>query len=1135
MSQSPENRIRKILHRFRTYIAAEHFRTGLIGSLLLGTVLLGIAITAESLWYLDGASRTRLLWITGGTVALVLFGSGLWVGFIGAGGSARYSDFSLAKRLGQHFPALADHVANALALIREKKQYHYSKDLIDVNLKSVAKQLEGINPRDAVASETRQFLARGLGIAIGLWLVLWLPFFGSVTDGASRLFHPNTTYEIPQPFTFEVSPGNVQVLNSDPVPVTVSVDGELPDDVLLTRTEPNQSQTIVLTQDSTGHYRHKFRDVRRSFEYTVHAQSPHWWDRWDEIRTETFRVQVMSRPQIQSLAMRLVPPEYSDLEPRQQEITSTEIVALKGTKVELTGKTNKPVKSAEVGFESRNASQSMDINETDIRSSFRIMRPDAFSIRLKDFQDIANTNPANYKITPLSDEYPRVEILQPQGDVDLGESLQIPFLLRLQDDYGFSKLAVQYQIVKPAASDRDTTWKTESLPLSESGQKVREYTHRWDLNPYNLSPRDMVRYRIAVWDNDRVSGPKVSHSQVQTARFPSLSDMFARTQQQQSGAMEQAEEIRRRVEKIKKQVDELTLEMQKKEEITWQQEQQAENIVKSHEELKKQLDEVSKQLDNMLEEAKKHQLFSEELAKKYQELQQVFQDVMTPELEEALKQLQQAMDQANPEEVRKAMENLQQNEQDLTQSIDRALKLFKRVQIEQQMDEVVKRISELAEQQQNIADKADSASADARSELSQEEQLAADEYEIAEKRMEQLAKSMEEFPVMPSEQMKEAVSQAKMDSILRQMRQSQQSFQQGQMQSGQQRAQQSSQRLKNLANQLQQTQQALRQQTMNEVLDEFRAVLRNVLSLSQQQEALRNRTAPLQGKSPQLGELADEQQSLQMNLQRTVGQLIQLSQKTFGVTRDIGKALGNTASNMQRSVQSLAERQASQAANRQGAAMASLNETAQQLVNAMNNLQSQGSSTGFENYLKQMQQMASQQQSLNQQSQQQLGQQGNPSPAQQAAMQRLAARQMGIRQSLQQMQQEMSRSGESQGMGDMRGMTEEMKEVEEDLRNKRFTRETIERQQKILSRMLDATRSMRTRDFSKKRESQTGEEVVRSGPAGLPENYGERRNLIQESLDQALREGYSQSYESVIRNYFNSLSETQTEEAGSGE
>jgi hypothetical protein len=116
----------------------------------------------------------------------------------------------------------------------------------------------------------------------------------------------------------------------------------------------------------------------------------------------------------------------------------------------------------------------------------------------------------------------------------------------------------------------------------------------------------------------------------------------------------------------------------------------------------------------------------------------------------------------------------------------------------------------------------------------------------------------------------------------------------------------------------------------------------------------------------------------------------------------------------------------------------------------------------------------------------------------------------------------------NQPLGDLDKIGEDMEEVAKDFRSGEFRRKTLERQQQILSRMLDAQKSLRTRDFEKERESQVAEDIERSGPEGLPADLGERRNMLQEDLDRALQEGYDQAYEEVLRNYFNQLSRSQT-------
>ena len=48
-----------------------------------------------------------------------------------------------------------------------------------------------------------------------------------------------------------------------------------------------------------------------------------------------------------------------------------------------------------------------------------------------------------------------------------------------------------------------------------------------------------------------------------------------------------------------------------------------------------------------------------------------------------------------------------------------------------------------------------------------------------------------------------------------------------------------------------------------------------------------------------------------------------------------------------------------------------------------------------------------------------------------------------------------------------------------------------------------------------------GEEV--GGPAGLPTDLGQRRNLTIEALNTAMKAGYPRDYQEMIRRYFNSL------------
>jgi len=76
--------------------------------------------------------------------------------------------------------------------------------------------------------------------------------------------------------------------------------------------------------------------------------------------------------------------------------------------------------------------------------------------------------------------------------------------------------------------------------------------------------------------------------------------------------------------------------------------------------------------------------------------------------------------------------------------------------------------------------------------------------------------------------------------------------------------------------------------------------------------------------------------------------------------------------------------------------------------------------------------------------------------------------------------------------------------------------------------MLDSQKSLAQRGFEQDRRSQTAKEIKLEGPMGLPEDLGQRQSLILQAMDTALKSGYTNDYQKMIRRYFNSLIELET-------
>jgi hypothetical protein len=201
--------------------------------------------------------------------------------------------------------------------------------------------------------------------------------------------------------------------------------------------------------------------------------------------------------------------------------------------------------------------------------------------------------------------------------------------------------------------------------------------------------------------------------------------------------------------------------------------------------------------------------------------------------------------------------------------------------------------------------------------------------------------------------------------------------------------------------------------------------------------------------------------------------------------------------------------------------MASLNEAARAVESAVNGMmKGGGQGIGMAGFMQRLQQMAQRQQGINQGTEQL----GGMSQEQAAAMARLAGEQGMVRKSLEQLTREAAASGDlGRILGDLRKIAEEMREVQTDLAQGTVNPETRQRQERILSRLLDSQRSVRERDFEKTRRSESGKHVAGSSPPAIDLTTQEGKNRLRKDLLKALEEGYARDYQELIRKYFEAL------------
>ena len=763
---------------------------------------------------------------------------------------------------------------------------------------------------------------------------------------------------------------------------------------------------------------------------------------------------------------------------------------------------------------------------------FKLMDEGQFTVNLVDKRGITNRDPIPYKLQIIPDHYPTLSILKPSPITELGNDQSVPIHLEVSDDYGFTDLQLAYEVQRPAYLQADpyvAMFNINDLSIDSLDQTIKMF---WDLNDMMLMPEDEVHFHFELTDNDIISGPKRTVSSTFIVRVPSLADLYENVENSENDFIDDVLSDIQEIEDLKEQFEKMELEVLKSKELDWDQEQSLKNSIEKSKEEIENLEKVADALQNITDQAEKHKLFSPNLLDKFKELSELISEIIPKDLLENMDDLQNALENMDMNSLQEALSDLSENMGQIENDLDRYLEIFKKFQAEQKLDEIQNRMQQLIEQQQaldqEISQTQDNDDVSTLERLAQEEERNLDEFENIISLMEEAAEAIEPFSETSSNELSELSDSELSQELENSLGETIESLSQQNMTDANNASQESLDNMEMMMQQMMNIQQGFSQETVSEMIEKFQGLMQDMLYLSSEEEKLRDDVKQSSRNSPRLRELASRQQLLQDQLQSITKQMMELSNETFAITPEIGRGIGKANAGMEEAKTKLTDRNLNQAGKNQDVAMEGLNEATLGLFNSMQSMQESGAASGYEQFLKSMQQMAGQQQGVNQQGMQ-LGLGQMAAAAQQQMMQQMLSKQKGIRKSLEQLMNEMRHSGQK-GMGDLSGIAGDMDEVIKDLQKKRFNRKTKERQQRILSRMLDSQTSMTQRGKKDDRKSSTAvSDLVLEGPGGLPSDMGQRENLALQALNNAMNAGYSREHQTMIKRYFNSLSKISQE------
>lgn len=781
-----------------------------------------------------------------------------------------------------------------------------------------------------------------------------------------------------------------------------------------------------------------------------------------------------ARVGLYDLTVEVVPPAYCGLPASRVDRDFAALRVVRGSQVIVNARLS-PGASATLQVGSPEVPL-LDLRPTGGRVShrFRVFRDTRWLLRARLGDQQASAGP--YRITVIPDRSPRVRITRPGRDMQLGPTRQLPLAMEAVDDFGLSAVILQYR--------RGTERAWRALNLDHGGQKTFSQSFQWDLSPMGLRPGEVVQYRALARDNDTVSGPKQALSRVFTVRVPPAPRPAPPTprdvKQAQEREADAVEQFKAEAELLDQQLQELVEQARAAEASGGGVELPRAVLQETQQRLAQRAQELRQAMAAAEKALTDNPLITDDLLQKVQQLHKLMAQLMNQDLQRVMQKLQDALRQRTPREMRMSLEQARQAQRELMDKLDRTLALLQRAKLEASLEALRRFVQQLADRQQALKQRTeqlgDGLSPEA--DIFQQRQLAEQTAPVAEQ-IRQVAQEVATVNPQAAADLRTLAGALEQRDPAGQMRRAAGAMQRGKSVQAAASQGQALAALRAAAAGLSTAAADLTAAERGALTSAARQLARNALALSRSQEGVLNQTRELLrrvmpdpiGQKNRLESVRRGQEAVRRGTEGLASHIQALARQTAAADPALAQRAAELAAEMAQATHEVQGAEISRAFQRQTEALRGLNALAQDLMDLSEQLNRTSAQTALQEYLRRLEALAQRQQALNQQTgADEAGFQGEPSAGDRSVrmprpgadeLAQMALEQALIRQALEKL---LSESGASKLAEQLGGVPQQMEKIEDDLKARQLAAQTLNRQRDVLHKMLDAQRSLYSKD-----------------------------------------------------------------------
>ncbi len=812
------------------------------------------------------------------------------------------NEIDSSKIIGDYFPEVQDKLLNILQLKKESKE----TALLIASIEQKSKELQTIQFTKAVSFKKNYVYLKYLILPVFIWLLSFLTETNiEFSKSFTRVVNHQTIFKQPTPFSFHIEKNKLRVIEGDSHTIRVTTKGDLvPEEVKISYNK----QAYFMEEKTKGVFIFTFTNVVNSIDFQLES---------GDVLSSIYRLDVLNTPIIKNILINLDYPRYTKKTDEKIDDTGN-ILVPEGTKIVWQAATHQVdtvafIENKKRRYFLKQTPNSFSYEKTAIKNiQYQIS---SSNNQLKDFEKLS------YNLQVIKDESPKIFV---ESNVDSLQKGDAQFAGQISDDYGISKLnLIYYNIEQPDKKKR--------LLLEVTKENIQTFFYQF---PNKIKLEKGIDYEIyfQVSDNDAINGEKTAISKKFKYRQKTKGEFVQEQLQEQKQTILNLEKSIQSQQQQKKNLEKIQNEIQNKKNINWSDKKKIEEFIERQKQYEQMME---RQTENLQESLQQNKEEKETLTDQKKELQKRIQELLKlNKQKKLLAELQKMAEKLDKEElVKKAKELAQQNKQQ-ERSLERILELTKRFYVEEKTMQIANKLEKLSKKQDSINNN--------KKNVLEKQQDIRKEFNEISKELEELSKDNEKLKE-PMEIPQQEEEKKEIDDALSKTEEKLNRKEKKEAKKEQRKA---SKKMKQMSQKMLQAMSDMQSNSISENIDDLRKILENLITFSFKQEKLLIKFDEISVVHPDFGKELKKQNELKTYFEHIDDSLFVLSMRLPKLSSKIQTELSNTHYNLDLSLENFSENRFDNGGSNQQYVMTSVNNLSDFLSDLLSNLQNKMGSSG---------------------------------------------------------------------------------------------------------------------------------------------------------------------------------------------